>query len=298
VRRTPLRAQNALERSSIALGLGCRPTHRHRQRLAHRHVAERAIPELFGRGEAAKADRRRGCRWIELRDLEQGRSGLVRKMAQAIVLQPLAEGGVAGVLSAALGKAPRQQETRGCSLATAYRNARHGACQPEGTRYSRAGGSLKAAFNRTVIRMGVVATADVIEGVLGDVLAQPALFHAGNMFELIGQHLAEPDLDALADQRVAQHPIIDVRNFRTDLLARNGSLMQLPVRLSYCTLAFIAPSRSCAMGEPAGYQLSFYVQYCSMLQSSRLNVAPRRFCDLRSSHKRLSQIDSTKLTST
>ena len=73
-------------------------------------MAERAIPELFGRGEAAKADRRRGCLRIELGDLEQGRSGLVRKMAQAIVLQPLAEGGVAGVLSAALGKALRQQD--------------------------------------------------------------------------------------------------------------------------------------------------------------------------------------------
>jgi hypothetical protein len=35
---------------------------------------------------------------------------LVRKMAQAIVLQPLAEGSVAGVLSAALGKALRQQD--------------------------------------------------------------------------------------------------------------------------------------------------------------------------------------------
>ena len=31
-------------------------------------------------------------------------------MAQAVVLQPLAEGGVAGVLSAALGKALRQQD--------------------------------------------------------------------------------------------------------------------------------------------------------------------------------------------
>ena len=73
-------------------------------------MAECAIPELFGRGEAAKADRRRGGLRIELGDLEQGRSGLVRKMAQAIVLQPLAEGGVAGVLSAALGKALRQQD--------------------------------------------------------------------------------------------------------------------------------------------------------------------------------------------
>jgi hypothetical protein len=86
--------------------------------------------------------------------------------------------------------------------------------------------------------MGIVATADVIEGVLGDVLAQPALFHAGNMFELIGQHLAEPDLDALADQRVAQHSIIDVRNFRTDLLARNGRLMGNSLSVSH-----IAPSR-------------------------------------------------------
>jgi hypothetical protein len=65
---------------------------------------------MLGRGEAAKADRRQSCLRIELGDLEQGRSGLVRKMAQAIVVQPLAEGGVAGVLSAALGKVLRQQD--------------------------------------------------------------------------------------------------------------------------------------------------------------------------------------------
>ena len=57
-------------------------------------VAERAIPEMFGRGEAAKADRRRGCLRIELGDPEQGRAVAMRNMVEAVNL-------VLGVYSAA-----------------------------------------------------------------------------------------------------------------------------------------------------------------------------------------------------